>query len=83
LRGVYEVALRDKGDPIAEVKPEIAMEQLSKRLDMLYERLDNMDSVITSLVERVMEKPLTMEVTCPKCGQTIQINITSSTRLKG
>jgi len=82
LRGVYELALRDKGAPIAEVKLGIAMEQLSKRLDMLDERLDNMDTVITSLVERVMEKPLTMEVTCPKCGQTMQINITSSTRLK-
>ncbi|PIP48611.1 MAG: hypothetical protein COS87_02930 [Chloroflexi bacterium CG07_land_8_20_14_0_80_45_17] len=74
------MALRDKGDPIAEVTPELAMEQVSKRLDMLDRRLDNMDSVITSLVERVMEKPLTMEVTCPKCGQVIQVNITSNVR---
>ncbi len=77
------MALRDKGDPVAEVKLELAIEQVSRRLDMLDGRLDNMDSVITSLVERVMERPLTMEVTCPKCGQTIQINITSNTRLKG
>lgn len=77
------MALRDKSDPIAEVNLELAIEQVSRRLDMLDGRLDNMDSVITSLVERVMERPLTMEVTCPKCGQTIQINITSSTRLKG
>ncbi len=77
------MALRDKSDPLAEVTPELAIEQVSRRLDMLDGRLDNMDSVITSLVERVMERPLTMEVTCPKCGQTIQINITSNTRLKG
>lgn len=77
------MALRDRGDPIAEVTPELAVEQVSRRLDMLDERLDNMDTVITSLVERVMEKPLTMEVSCPKCGQTIQINITSNVRLKG
>ena len=76
------MALRDKGDPIAEVTPELAMEQVSKRLDMLDRRLDNMDSVITSLVERVMEKPLTMEVTCPKCGQVIQVNITSNVRVR-
>ena len=74
------MALRDKGDPIAEVTPELVMEQVGKRLDMLDRRLDNMDSVITSLVERVMEKPLTMEVTCPKCGQVIQVNITSNVR---
>jgi len=83
LRGVYELALRDKRDPIAEVTPELAMEQVNRHLDMLDERLDNMDTVITSLVERVMEKPLTMEISCPKCGQTIQINITSNVRLKG
>jgi hypothetical protein len=83
LRGVYELALRDKGDPIAEVTPELAVEQVNRRLHMLDERLDNMDTVITSLVERVMEKPLTMEISCPKCGQTIQINITSNVRLKG
>jgi len=77
------LALRGKGDPITEVNLEQAIEQVNRRLDMLDGRLDNMDSVITSLVERVMEKPLTMEVTCPKCGQTIQINITSNTRLKG
>ncbi len=77
------MALRGRGDPVAEVTPKLAMEQVNRRLDMLDERLDNMDSVITSLVERVMEKPLTMEVTCPKCGQTIQINITSNVRLKG
>ncbi|MDH5363755.1 MAG: hypothetical protein OEZ07_00440 [Dehalococcoidia bacterium] len=77
------MALRDKGDPVAEVTPDLAVEQVNRRLDMLDERLDNMDTVITSLVERVMEKPLTMEISCPKCGQTIQINITSNVRLKG
>lgn len=76
------MALRDKGDPLAEVTSELPMEQVSKRLDMLDGRLDNMDSVITSLVERVMEKPLTMEVTCPKCGQVIQVNITSNVRVR-
>jgi hypothetical protein len=50
---------------------------------MLDDRLDNMDSVVTSLVERVMARPLTMEVTCPSCGQTIEINVTSGVRLRG
>ena len=57
--------------------------QLMKRLDMLDERLDNIDSIVTSLVERVMGRPLLMEVTCPNCGQTVQINITSGVRLRG
>jgi tetrahydromethanopterin S-methyltransferase subunit G len=57
--------------------------QLGKRLDMLDERLDNIDSIVTSLVERVMGRPLVIEVTCPNCGQTVQINVTSGVRLRG
>jgi tetrahydromethanopterin S-methyltransferase subunit G len=57
--------------------------QLLKRLDMLDERLDNIDSIVTSLVERVMGRPLVIEVTCPNCGQTVQINVTSGVRLRG
>jgi len=57
--------------------------QVIKRLDMLDERLDNIDSIVTSLIERVMGRPLAIEVTCPSCGQTIQINVTSGVRLRG
>jgi tetrahydromethanopterin S-methyltransferase subunit G len=59
------------------------MGQLIKRLDMLDERLDNLDSIVTSLIERVMGRPLVMEVTCPNCGQIVQINVTSGVRLRG
>ena len=73
---------RDKGTPITQVDKELSIEQIIKHLEMLDERLDNMDSIITSLVERVMEKPLTLEITCPKCGQAMQVNITSNVRLR-
>jgi len=76
------LALRNHSDSVAEVNKELTVEQVRKRLDMLDERLDNMDSVLTLLVERVMEKPLTMEISCPKCGQTIQVYITSNVRLR-
>ncbi len=56
------------------------MEQLEKRLEMLDQRLDNIDSVVTALVERVMKQPVTIEVTCPKCGSGIQIMVTSSAK---
>jgi hypothetical protein len=54
-----------------------------RRLDMLDERLDNIDSIVTSLIERVMGRPLVIEVTCPNCGQTVQINVTCGVRLRG
>ena len=74
---------QDKADPVKQIDQDLDIGQLIKRLDMLGERLDNMDSIVTSLVERVMGRPLVVEVTCPNCGQTIQINVTSGVRLRG
>jgi len=66
-----------------QVNPDRDVGQLMNRLDMLDERLDNIDSIVTSLIERVMGRPLAIEVTCPNCGQTVQINVTSGVRLRG
>jgi len=74
---------QDRAEPGKQVKQDRDIGQLVKRLDMLDERLDNMDSIVTSLIERVMARPLVIEVTCPNCGQTIQINVTSGVRLRG
>jgi hypothetical protein len=74
---------QDRAEPGKQVKQDRDIGQLIKRLDMLDDRLDNMDSIVTSLVERVMARPLVIEVTCPNCGQTVQINITSGVRLRG
>jgi hypothetical protein len=58
-------------------------EQLKKRLEMLDKRLDNIDSVVTALVERVMRQPVTIELTCPKCGNVVQIMLTSNIKYAG
>ena len=58
-------------------------EQMKKRLEMLDKRLDNIDSQVTALVERVMRQPVTIEVTCPKCGSVVQIMLTSNIRSSG
>jgi hypothetical protein len=42
---------------------------------MLDQRLDNIDSVVTALVERVMKQPIALTITCPKCGKNIEIAI--------
>jgi formylmethanofuran dehydrogenase subunit E len=66
-------------------KKKVAMdqEQFKKRLEMLDKRLDNIDSVVTALVERVMRQPVTIEVTCPKCGNVVQIMLTSNVKFRG
>ena len=61
----------------------IDQERLKKRLEMLDKRLDNIDSQVTALVERVMRQPVTIEVTCPKCGNVVQIMLTSNVRSSG
>ena len=59
------------------------IEQLAKRIKMLDERLDNIDSTVTALIEQVMRRPVTIEVTCPNCGEIVQITIVGNTRLRG
>ena len=58
-------------------------EKMKKRLEMLDKRLDNIDSQVTALVERVMRQPVTIEITCPKCGNVVQIMLTSSMKSGG
>jgi hypothetical protein len=77
------LARRGNNNQPSENDSALNIERVDKRLDMLDRRLDNIDSVMTSLVERVMQQPVILEVTCPKCGQAIQINIMSNVRRKG
>ncbi len=52
--------------------------RIKRRLDMLDQRLDNIDSVVTALVERVMKQPITINITCPHCGKNTEIAIIGS-----
>ena len=51
------------------------IENVKRHLDMLDQRLDNIDSVVTALVERVMNQPITINITCPNCGRNIEFAI--------
>jgi len=56
-------------------KEALDIEHIKKRLDMLDQRLDNIDSVVTAVVERVMKQPITFNLTCSNCGRKIEIAI--------
>ncbi|OGO39868.1 MAG: hypothetical protein A2147_05635 [Chloroflexi bacterium RBG_16_57_8] len=49
--------------------------QLKERLDILDRRLDNIDSMVTAVAERVMSQPITFNITCPRCGRDIEVSL--------
>lgn len=51
------------------------IDHIKRRLDMLDQRLDNIDSVVTAVVERIMSQPIALNITCPNCGQNVEITI--------
>lgn len=68
------MAKKDELEPVTDDSaPEI--ERIVQRLDMLDQRLDNVDSIVSAVAERVMRQPITLNVTCSKCGQRIEIAI--------
>ena len=68
------VALAKEGESI-EVAEEQALdiERIKQRLDMLDHRLDNIDSMVTAVAERVMSQLITINITCPHCGKEIEV----------
>lgn len=50
-----------------------AILQLEARLDAFDRRLDNIDSMVTAVAERVMSRPMVINVTCPHCGKNVEI----------
>ena len=64
----------DKPDPAIEKQAqEIA--KIVNQLDLLDERLDSIDSIVSAVVERVMKQPITLNLTCSKCGHQMEIAI--------
>ena len=54
------------------------IERVKQRLSMLDDRLDNIDSVVTAIVERVMKQPAALTLTCPHCGKRVEIALLGS-----
>ena len=60
----------------------IDVEHINRRLDMLDHRLDNIDSVVSAVVERVMNQPVALNLTCPHCGRDIEIAVIGGAKPK-
>ena len=69
-----------EGDEPVGVAEEQALDiqRIKQRLDMLDQRLDNIDSMVTAVAERVMSQLVTLNITCPHCGKDIEIAVVGS-----
>ncbi len=51
------------------------IQRIKNRLDMLDQRLDNIDSMVTAVAERIMTQPITLNIICPHCGKNMEVAI--------
>ncbi len=74
---------REKESSVVGQEQTVDIEHVKRRLDMLDQRLDNIDSMVTAVAERIMRQPITLKVTCPHCGKNIEIAIIGREKLVG
>lgn len=56
--------------------------QMERRLEMMYKRIDQLDTMVSTLIERIMRQPvITIEVTCPKCGSNVHVSLSGNARI--
>jgi uncharacterized protein YlaI len=68
--------LAKKQRPLVATEEQTAdIERLKGRLDMLDQRLDSIDSMVTAVAERVMNRPITLNIICPHCGKNVEIDV--------
>ncbi len=55
-----------------------SIQEMKRNLDMLDQRLDNIDSIVTAVAERVMSQLVSLNITCSHCGKDTEIAIVGS-----
>jgi predicted membrane chloride channel (bestrophin family) len=65
--------LAGKDELVAGQEQAQDIERLKRRLAILDQRLDDVDSVVSAVVERIMKQPMSFNITCPHCGKNIEI----------
>ena len=64
-----------------EKEEEVSLQQIENRLDFFDQRLDALDTMITAIAERVMKQPITLVITCPKCGSSMDIALVGNEKM--
>lgn len=72
--------MAEKAKPAAGAGKAPDIERIKRRLDMLDNRLDSIDSMVTAVAERIMLQPVVLNVICPHCGKNIEIAVIGSAK---
>jgi len=76
---VEDIVLAEENEPTVEAEEQaLDVQRINQRLDMLDQRLDNIDSMVTAVAERIMNQPITLNIICPHCGKNLEIAIIGS-----
>jgi hypothetical protein len=59
--------------PGANARETNDLERLKQRVEIMDDRLDNIDSVLTAVAERIMKQPISITLVCPHCGKNIEV----------
>ena len=59
------------------------LDNVRKRLDMFDQRLDNIDSMVSAVIELVMNQALTVQTVCPHCGHNIEVALIGVRKPRG
>ncbi len=71
--------MAEENEPTVEAGEQaLDVQRINQRLDMLDQRLDNIDSMVTAVAERIMSQPVTLNIVCPHCGKNLEIAIIGS-----
>lgn len=60
----------------------LELQRLNRRLDLLDQRFDNIDSMVTNVAERVLSQLITINITCPHCNKDVEIAMVGSRKAK-
>jgi hypothetical protein len=71
------LAEKDKASAVGQ-ESAVDIERIRLHLDMLDHRLDDIDSMVTAIAERVLKQPISFIMTCPYCGKNIEIAMIGS-----
>lgn len=69
------MANEGKTTPVNNQLKSSDFEHIQKRMESMDERMDNMDSVLTAVAERIMKQPISITLSCPHCGKSIEISM--------